>query len=116
MLARLREMAQPELDAFPLAGRTALLRFSGSCVWQAGVTEREIRNDQGYLPSNIVQVVPAGRRVVAIKLLRESTGLGLASATAIVDKAAQQFSLGGAVFEPSQRKRPRAGCSSCHSR
>jgi len=42
----------------------------------------------------------AGRKVVAIKLLREATGLGLANAKVIVDRAAAQYSPGGAVAEP----------------
>ena len=62
--------------------------------------EREIRIDEDNLPSDVVEAIRAGRKVVAIKLLRESTGLGLANAKVIVDRAAQQFSPGGAVFEP----------------
>ena len=40
------------------------------------------------LPSNVQEAIAAGRKIVAIKLLREATGLGLANAKVLVDRAA----------------------------
>ena len=40
------------------------------------------------LPANVLQAIAEGRKIVAIKLLREATGLGLANAKVLVDRAA----------------------------
>lgn len=40
------------------------------------------------LPANVLTAVAAGRKIEAIKLLREATGLGLANAKVLVDRAA----------------------------
>ena len=40
------------------------------------------------LPAEVLQAIREGRKVVAIKLLREATGLGLANAKVLVDRAA----------------------------
>lgn len=40
------------------------------------------------VPQDVIAAVAAGRRVVAIKLLREATGIGLANAKVIVDRLA----------------------------
>lgn len=61
--------------------------------------QREICIDEDNLPSGAVEAIRAGRKVVAIKLLRESTGL--ANAKVIVDMAVQRFSPGSAVFQPN---------------
>ena len=47
------------------------------------VTDKEV-------PTEVIAAVAAGRKVVAIKLLRESTGLGLANAKVIVDRLAAE--------------------------
>ena len=40
------------------------------------------------LPAEVLEAIAEGRKVVAIKLLREATGLGLANAKVLVDRAA----------------------------
>lgn len=42
------------------------------------------------VPKEVIEAVADGRKVVAIKLLRESTGLGLANAKVIVDRLAAE--------------------------
>ena len=42
------------------------------------------------LPADVLQAIAEGRKVVAIKLLREATGLGLANAKVLVDRAASR--------------------------
>lgn len=43
------------------------------------------------LPSDVLAAIADGRKVVAIKLLREATGLGLANAKVLVDRAAARM-------------------------
>lgn len=43
------------------------------------------------LPPDVLQAVKSGRKIVAIKLLREATGLGLANAKVLVDRAAARY-------------------------
>jgi len=42
------------------------------------------------LPPGVLQAIEQGKKIEAIKLLREATGLGLANAKVLVDKAARQ--------------------------
>lgn len=42
------------------------------------------------LPANVLDAIDQGRKIEAIKLLREATGLGLANAKVLVDRAAAQ--------------------------
>jgi hypothetical protein len=39
------------------------------------------------LPPDVIRAIEQGRKIEAIKLLREATGLGLANAKVLVDKA-----------------------------
>jgi len=39
------------------------------------------------LPSAVIRLIADGRKIEAIKVLRESTGLGLANAKVLVDRA-----------------------------
>lgn len=48
----------------------------------------EIVVNDNEMPAEVVQAIAEGRKVVAIKLLREATGLGLANAKVLVDRAA----------------------------
>ena len=43
------------------------------------------------LPQDVLLAVREGRKIEAIKLLREATGLGLANAKVLVDRAARQY-------------------------
>lgn len=47
------------------------------------VTEKE-------LPSEVIRAIADGRKVEAIKILREATGLGLANAKVLVDRASRE--------------------------
>ena len=48
---------------------------------------KEIIITENDLPPEVTQAIKEGRKVVAIKLLRESTGMGLANAKVVVDRA-----------------------------
>lgn len=50
---------------------------------KAVITENE-------LPPGVLRAIEQGRKIEAIKLLREATGLGLANAKVLVDKAARR--------------------------
>ena len=41
------------------------------------------------LPSAVIRLIADGRKIEAIKILRESTGLGLANAKVLVDRASR---------------------------
>ena len=47
----------------------------------------EIVIDDNDLPPAVVKAITQGRKIEAIKLLREATGLGLANAKVLVDRA-----------------------------
>jgi Ribosomal protein L7/L12 C-terminal domain len=42
------------------------------------------------LPPEVIRAIEQGRKIEAIKLLREATGLGLANAKVLIDKAGRQ--------------------------
>ena len=52
--------------------------------------EREIVITDKDVPADVLKAVAEGRKIVAIKLLREATGLGLANAKVIVDRLASE--------------------------
>ena len=43
------------------------------------------------LPPDVIQAVQKGQKIEAIKLLREATGLGLANAKVLVDRASLKY-------------------------
>jgi hypothetical protein len=47
---------------------------------------------EGELPPAVIRAIEQGRKIEAIKLLREATGLGLANAKVLVDRAAREHS------------------------
>lgn len=49
-------------------------------------TKREIITDKD-LPPEVIRAIKEGKKIEAIKLLQQSTGLGLANAKVLVDKA-----------------------------
>lgn len=51
----------------------------------------EIVLSDDELPPDVLAAIADGRKVVAIKLLREATGLGLANAKVLVDRAAARM-------------------------
>lgn len=52
---------------------------------------REVVITEDELPPEVIRAIEGGRKIEAIKLLRESTGLGLANAKVLVDKAARRL-------------------------
>lgn len=48
---------------------------------------KEIIITEHDLPPEVTQAIKEGRKIVAIKLLREATGMGLANAKVVVDRA-----------------------------
>ena len=51
----------------------------------------EVVITEDELPPEVIRAIERGRKIEAIKLLRESTGLGLANAKVLVDKAARRL-------------------------
>lgn len=49
----------------------------------------EVVITENELPAEVVQAIADGRKIEAIKMLREATGLGLANAKVLVDRAAR---------------------------
>lgn len=49
---------------------------------------QEVVVTENDLPAEVMRAVKQGQKVVAIKLLRESTGIGLANAKVVIDRAA----------------------------
>jgi hypothetical protein len=45
---------------------------------------------ENTLPPDVIRAIEQGRKIEAIKLLREATGLGLANAKVLVDKAGRE--------------------------
>jgi Ribosomal protein L7/L12 C-terminal domain len=43
------------------------------------------------LPVEVLRAIERGRKIEAIKILRERTGIGLANAKVLVERAARQF-------------------------
>ncbi len=58
------------------------------------------------LPSDVMRAIAAGRKIEAIKILRESTGLGLANAKVLVDRASRTH---GPKKEPHAAVHTQAG-------
>lgn len=50
----------------------------------------EIVVTDSELPAEVVKAISQGRKIEAIKLLREATGLGLANAKVLVDRAVRR--------------------------
>lgn len=50
----------------------------------------EVIITESDLPQDVLRAIQDGRKIEAIKLLREATGLGLANAKVLVDRAARQ--------------------------
>lgn len=51
----------------------------------------EIIIGDNELPPDVVKAITQGRKIEAINLLREATGLGLANAKVLVDRAALRY-------------------------
>jgi ribosomal protein L7/L12 len=59
----------------------------GNAIFKMRTKEAVTEND---LPPAVIRAIEQGRKIEAIKLLREATGLGLANAKVLVDKAARK--------------------------
>ena len=51
--------------------------------------QTEVVITESDLPADVIQAIADGRKIEAIKMLREATGLGLANAKVLVDRAAR---------------------------
>jgi len=49
----------------------------------------EIVITDNQIPADVIRAIEDGRKIEAIKLLREATGLGLANAKVLVDRASR---------------------------
>jgi hypothetical protein len=49
--------------------------------------KREVIVTHKQLPQDVIRAIENGRKIEAIKILRESTGIGLANAKVLVDRA-----------------------------
>lgn len=47
----------------------------------------EVIVTQNQLPADVIRAIEKGRKIEAIKILREATGIGLANAKVLVDRA-----------------------------
>jgi hypothetical protein len=50
----------------------------------------EVIVTENQIPSDVLEAIREGRKIEAIKLLRERTGLGLANAKVLVDRATRE--------------------------
>jgi hypothetical protein len=85
-----------------------LLAAAGFVTWLRAATESTLLGSQSYrwlrgtlfvnqevvvthnqLPRDVIQAIERGRKIEAIQLLREATGIGLANAKVLVDRAWQ---------------------------
>ena len=57
--------------------------------WWSETMQPEVVITEKELPADVIQAIADGRKIEAIKLLREETGLGLANAKVLVDRAAR---------------------------
>lgn len=51
----------------------------------------EIIITEGELPADVVEAIKDGRKLVAIKMLQEATGIGMANAKVLVDRASAKL-------------------------
>jgi hypothetical protein len=51
--------------------------------------QKELVLTDNQLPSNVLRAIEDGRKVEAIKMLQEATGLGLANAKVLVDRVSR---------------------------
>lgn len=51
----------------------------------------EIVITENELPDDVVEAIKQGRKVVAIQMLRDATGLGMANAKVLVDRASTRI-------------------------
>ena len=51
--------------------------------------QKELVLTAGQLPHDVLRAIEDGRKIEAIKMLREATGIGLANAKVLVDRVAR---------------------------
>jgi len=58
--------------------------------WMVSLTKQpEVIVTESELSADVIQAIAAGRKIEAIKILREATGLGLANAKVLIDRASR---------------------------
>lgn len=69
--------------------RPAVARISQIESFNAGfpVVKSEVVLTENQLPRDVISAIREGRKIEAIQLLREGTGIGLANAKVLVDRA-----------------------------
>ncbi|MDX1403746.1 MAG: hypothetical protein R3192_04375 [Woeseiaceae bacterium] len=67
---------------------------------------RELVLTENQLPSEVIRAIEEGRKVEAIKLLREATGLELANAKVLVDRVARTRGPKKPIYSPADPKPP----------
>ena len=58
---------------------------------QDDMVKSEVIVTDNQLPPEVISAIQKGRKVEAIKILREETGLGLANAKVLVDRAYREY-------------------------
>ena len=51
----------------------------------------ESSDTESDLPPEVIRAIEQGRKIEAIKLLRDATGIGLANAKVVVDRASREY-------------------------
>ena len=51
----------------------------------------EVIVTDNQLPSDVIRAIEKGQKIEAIKILREATGIGLANAKVLVDRASRTY-------------------------
>ncbi|TDJ45789.1 MAG: hypothetical protein E2O52_06000 [Gammaproteobacteria bacterium] len=55
--------------------------------------QKEVVITDRQIPADVIRAIADGRKIEAIKMLREATGLGLANAKVLVDRASRVHGL-----------------------
>lgn len=53
--------------------------------------KKEVIITEGELPAEVVEAIKDGRKLVAIRILQEATGIGMANAKVLVDRASAKL-------------------------
>ena len=67
---------------------------------------KELVLKDNQLPSEVIKAIEDGRKIEAIKMLREATGLGLANAKVLVDRVARTRGPKKPVYSAADPKPP----------
>ena len=91
-MKRLRKFRGRSFSVGPTARSSRYLMPAGREPERSTVTRSSTSccvNCPSIVPSSVIRAIADGRKIEAIKILRESTGLGLANAKVLVDRASR---------------------------